>query len=96
MATTRFEVDEFTRENDFSLWRIKMKTLLVQQRLSSFIDEEAMAKLKGTDVEKDWDIEAKAHNVVLLSLGDEVLREVSCETQDLIVWEKWQVCMLLP
>ena len=77
MATTRFEVDEFTRENYLSLWRIKMKALLVQQRLSSIIDEEAMAKLKETDAEKDWDIEAKAYNTVFLSLGDEVLREVS-------------------
>ena len=91
MATMRFEVDKFTGENDFSLWRIKMKALLVQQGLSSAIDEEAMAKLKQTDVEKAQDIEAMAHSAILLSLGDDVLREVSGETQTLPVWEKLQV-----
>ena len=90
MATARFEVDKFTGENDFSLWKIKMKALF-QQGLSSAIDEEAMAKLKETDTEKARDIEAKAHSAILLSLADKVLREVSGETQDLPIWEKLQV-----
>ena len=52
MATTNFEVDKFTGENDFTLWRIKMRALLVQQGLSVAIDEEAMTKLKQADEEK--------------------------------------------
>jgi len=38
MGKTKFDIDKFTGDNDFSLWRIKMKALLVHQGL-----EEALA-----------------------------------------------------
>ena len=88
MATTKFEVDKFSGENDFSLWRIKMKALLVHQGLSTAIDVEALGKLKASDANKAREIDSKAHSAILLSLGDEVLREVSKEKEALAIWEK--------
>ena len=32
--TTKFEVEKFDGRNDFNLWRVKMRALLVQQGLS--------------------------------------------------------------
>ena len=50
-----------------------MKALLVQQVLSTAIDEQTMVKLKQSNEDKTDDIEEKAHNAILLSLGNEVL-----------------------
>ena len=70
MAMATFEVDKFTRDNDFSLWRINMKALLVHQGLSSAIDGDAMIKLKELDKDKVLEVKSKAHNAILLSLGN--------------------------
>ena len=84
----KFEVNKFSGDNDFSLWRIKMKALLVHQGLSTAIDAEALGKLKASDANKAREIDSKAHSAILLSLGDEVLREVSKEKEALAIWEK--------
>ena len=31
MPSTKYEIEKFTRVNDFGLWRLKMKALLLQQ-----------------------------------------------------------------
>ena len=33
LSATRFEIDKFNGKNDFSLWHVKMRALLVQQGL---------------------------------------------------------------
>lgn len=93
MASARFEIDKFTGTNDFGLWRIKMKALLVQQGIYQAIDREELEEL-GDDKKKIREIEAKAHNAILLSLGDEVLREVSDETTAINLWEKLSLIYL--
>lgn len=37
MDSTKFKAEKFTEKNDFNLWRIKMKTLLIQQGFSDAI-----------------------------------------------------------
>ncbi|KAI0527473.1 hypothetical protein KFK09_003074 [Dendrobium nobile] len=86
MLMQRFEIDKFKKKNDFSLWRIKMKALLVHQGLSDAIFEENLAAF--TDMAKAREIQLKAHSISLLSLGDEVLREVAKEGTTLEVWRK--------
>ncbi|RVW55028.1 Retrovirus-related Pol polyprotein from transposon TNT 1-94 [Vitis vinifera] len=61
MSSQKFEVEKFNGSNDFTLWKLKMKALLVQQ---------------------------KAHSAILLSLADEVLREVADETTVVGLWRK--------
>ncbi|KAL6513040.1 E3 ubiquitin-protein ligase upl4 [Orobanche minor] len=85
MASGKFELEKFTGENDFNLWRIKIKALLVQQGVGAAIDQEALAAIDKTKVAE---IQSKAHSALILSLGDEVLREVSEETTALAVWGK--------
>ena len=59
MAFTRFEVDKFNGANDFDLWRIKMKALLVHYGISEAIEGEELENL-GDDKEKLKEIESKA------------------------------------
>uniref|UniRef100_A0A803NRR8 Retrovirus-related Pol polyprotein from transposon TNT 1-94 n=1 Tax=Cannabis sativa TaxID=3483 RepID=A0A803NRR8_CANSA len=87
MASTRFEVDKFSSTNNFGLWRIKMKALLVHQGIHQAVDKEELKEL-GEDKKKIKEIEIKAHSAILLSLGDEVLREVSDEGTAIGLWEK--------
>uniref|UniRef100_A0A803P371 Zinc finger, CCHC-type n=1 Tax=Cannabis sativa TaxID=3483 RepID=A0A803P371_CANSA len=85
MDAARFEIDKFNRTNDFRLWRIKMKALLVYNGISEAIDEESLKEIadEKKKKKKKKEIKTKAHNAILLSLGDEVLREVSSEDKAL-------------
>ena len=42
MGTTKFKVKKFTRSNDFGLWRLKIRALLVHQGL-----EDALKGISG-------------------------------------------------
>ena len=75
MASTKFEVDKIMGENNFSLWRIKMKALLVHQGFTTTISREELVSM--IDTSKATIIQEKALSAILLCLGDEVLREVS-------------------
>ncbi|PKU85424.1 Retrovirus-related Pol polyprotein from transposon TNT 1-94 [Dendrobium catenatum] len=63
-----------------------MKALLVHQVLSDAIFEENLAAV--TNRAKTREIQLKAHSIILLSLGDKVLREVAEEGTTLEVWRK--------
>lgn len=87
MGTTKFDIENFTGVNDFSLWQIKMKALLVHQGLEGAL--EGIAKLPNTLTEKEkQDLINKAHSTIILSLADEALREVAEETTAARVWLK--------
>ena len=38
--TTRFDLEKFNGDNDFYLWSLKMKAILIQQGLDSALDDE--------------------------------------------------------
>ncbi|KAH9668177.1 hypothetical protein KPL70_021322 [Citrus sinensis] len=77
MASTKLEVEKFTGENDFHLWRLKMRALLVHQRLDVTLDDESSSKkpMKGTEEELS-EVLDRAHSAIILSLVDGVLREM--------------------
>lgn len=92
----RFEAEKFTGKNDFGLWRIKMKALLVQQGLADALksekdsekDPEKEAVPDEKTAIKKQEISDRAHSTIVLSLADKVLREVSRETTAAGVWAK--------
>src|SRR3954471_23054695 len=87
MPSTKYEIEKFTGVNDFGLWRLKMKALLVQQGCLEALKGEAAMNAALTAAEKTNMIE-KAHSAILLSLGDKVLRQVSKETTASGLWVK--------
>ena len=61
---------------------MKMKAMLIQQGLSAALEEMQTDPKAGEELDekaklKLAEIHAKAHSVVILCLGDKVLREVS-------------------
>ncbi|XP_048420834.1 receptor kinase-like protein Xa21 [Pyrus x bretschneideri] len=83
--SVKYDIEKFNGRNDFSLWRVKMRAVLVQQGL--------LKALQGVEaLPQDWSAEEKedalnrAHSAIMLSLSDEVLREVDNETTAAGLW----------
>ena len=87
MSSAKFDLEKFNGENDFSLWRLKMKALLVHQGLAKALEGRDKLPQGLTDIQKNKILE-KAHSAILLCLGDEVLREVSEENTAAKIWLK--------
>ncbi|KAJ4708838.1 Retrovirus-related Pol polyprotein from transposon TNT 1-94 [Melia azedarach] len=74
MTTSKFDIEKFTGENDFNLWRIKMRALLVHQGLEEALEDADEISDILTEKEKR-DILKKAHSAIMLSLGDKLYRK---------------------
>lgn len=72
---TRYEVEKFDWYNSFSLWRMKMRALLVQQRLTKALMENKKLPTMMKEDERE-ELDLKAFNAIQLCLVDEVLRNV--------------------
>ena len=89
MGTSKFEVEKFTGENDFHLWRLKMRALLVHQGLEETLgDPRSEKKPSKFNDEEMQDALDKAHSTLILSLGDGVLREVGDQITAADLWKK--------
>ncbi len=87
MASHKFDIEKFNGSNDFTLWKVKMRAILVQQGCAVAIDGEGRLP-ENLKAEERAEILAKAHSAILLSLTDEVLREVVDETSAASLWRK--------
>ncbi|GJW05065.1 retrovirus-related pol polyprotein from transposon TNT 1-94 [Tanacetum coccineum] len=84
MTGAKFDIKKFDGTGDFGLWRIKMRTLLIQHGC------EAALEVLPADMEAEAkaELNKKAHSAVILCLGNKVLREVTGETTAAGVWTK--------
>lgn len=87
MASAKFDVEKFTGKNNFNLWRVKMLALLTHQECEMALEGEAKLPAELTSTQKNA-IMKKAYSILLLSLGDEVLGEVSGEKTADKLWAK--------
>ena len=85
--TIKFEVEKFDGKNDFSLWCVKMHALLVQQGLSKASKDREASPTMMFYEEKDRLME-KVHNVILLCLGNKILRKVAKKDTIAKLWLK--------
>ena len=87
LSATRFEIEKFNKKNDFSLWRVKMRALLVQQGLWKALKGKNALPVTLSKEEKE-DLLERAHSAIMLSLRDEVLREIVDEEIAIGLWLK--------
>ncbi|GKC55544.1 hypothetical protein Tco_1078289 [Tanacetum coccineum] len=85
MSSTKFDIVKFDETRDFALWKINMKYLLSQYKCES-----SLLATKPTRVaDTTWhEMLRSAHSVLILCLGDQVLREVNKETTAAGIWIK--------
>ncbi|GJX67378.1 hypothetical protein Tco_0303105 [Tanacetum coccineum] len=88
-SIAKFDVEKFDGSNDFGLWRVKMRCLLIQHGWEAALDPfpETMADAEKTAALKT-DVYKKAHSALLLCLDNKVLREVNKEDSAAGVWLK--------
>ncbi|GKD46374.1 hypothetical protein Tco_1271019 [Tanacetum coccineum] len=86
---SKFDVEKFDGSNDFGLWRVKMRCLLIQHGWETALDSfsETMADAEKTATLKT-DVYKKAHSALLLCLDNKVLREVNKEDSAAGFWLK--------
>ncbi|KAH9753276.1 hypothetical protein KPL71_015010 [Citrus sinensis] len=101
MASTIIDLKKFNGDNDFYLWSLKMRAILIQQGLDSALDDEQdpMAKKEkgegSSSLGRDQRIiNNKAHSTIILHISDEVLREVSKERSASGLWAKLEEMFL--
>ncbi|CAM8971845.1 unnamed protein product [Rhodiola kirilowii] len=87
MVSTKVEVDRFDGKGDFSLWRQRMRAILVQMKVVKALDGEKDFPATMTQDEKDEASEL-AYSTIILHLGDKVLREIAKEKTADKVWLK--------
>ncbi|GKC36843.1 zinc finger, CCHC-type containing protein [Tanacetum coccineum] len=72
-SITRFDIEKFDGKNDFGLWQIKMRALMVQQGCDAAL--ETLPADIGTGEKAT--LMKKAYNTLILCVGDRVLRDVT-------------------
>lgn len=87
MLSTRFDVEKFAGSGGFALWKIKMKALMtLQGTVASLEGEDKLpATMSATDKAS---ILERGFSTIILSLGDEVLRQVRTQTTAKGLWDK--------
>ncbi|GJS57082.1 zinc finger, CCHC-type containing protein [Tanacetum coccineum] len=83
-SITRFDIEKFDGKNDFGLWQIKMRALMVQQGCDAAL-ETLPADMEAGEKAA---LMKKAYSTLILCLGDRVLREVTKETTAAGIWTK--------
>jgi len=75
----KFDVEKFNYRNDFNMWHIKVRALVVQKSLFKALKSVDNFSKKMDDEEKE-DLTRWINSVIQLCLSDEILREVAKET----------------
>jgi hypothetical protein len=87
MQSSKFEVEKFSGKNNFELWKLKMRDLLVQQGLQKALA--GKSKKPTTMTEWEWeDLDAKALSTIRLCLADDVLFNIVGEDTTSGLWSK--------
>jgi len=75
----RWDIEKFTGSNNFGLWKVKMRAILIQQKCVETLKGEAQMQAHLTLAEKT-EMNDKAISAIIQCLGDKVFREVARET----------------
>lgn len=76
MGFSNIEIECFDGKRDFSVWRERMKAILVQMKVAKVLYENKPLSdtMKPGEIEE---IQELAYNIIILYLSDKVIREVS-------------------
>lgn len=70
MVTQKLGVEKFIEENDFHLWKLEIRALLVHQGIKKVIrDAQSSKKINKIKHKNMQDAMDKAHSTIIVSLG---------------------------
>ncbi|GJS21006.1 zinc finger, CCHC-type containing protein, partial [Tanacetum coccineum] len=83
-SITRFDIKKFDGKNDFGLWQIKMRALMIQQECDAALETLPADMEAGENIA----LMKKTYSTLILCLEDWVLREVTKEITTAGIWMK--------
>eukprot|EP00253_Pinus_taeda_P017110 PITA_17110 len=84
MSNAKVKVEKFIGKSNFSLWKLKVRDLLMQQGLHKALD--GATKRPATMTDSNWeDLDARALSTIRLCLADEVLFNIVEESTTSVV-----------
>jgi hypothetical protein len=90
MQSSKFEVEKFSGKNNFEIWKLKMRDLLVQQGFQKAL--EGKSKKSTTMKNEEWeDLDAKSLSTIRLCLADDVLFNIVGEDTTSGLWSKMEI-----
>jgi hypothetical protein len=90
VQSSKFEVEKFSGNNNFGLWKLKMRDLLVKQGLKKVLAGKTK-KLTNMTNEDYEDLDARALSTISLCLADEVLFNIVGEETTTGLWNKLEI-----
>ncbi|CAJ2638177.1 unnamed protein product [Trifolium pratense] len=84
---SKWEIEKFTGKNDFGLWKVKVRTILTQQKCVEALLGISNMPNTLSNAEKS-EMNDKVLSVIILCLADNVLREVAKEKTAAAMWTK--------
>ena len=87
MGLSKIDIENFDGKGDFSMWKKKMRAVLIQQKCAKAISDPSKFPevMKSS---KKHEIMENPYSLLILNLVDNVLRQVDEEETALKVWTK--------
>jgi len=89
---SKWDIEKFTGDNDFGLWKVKMEVVLIQQKCEKTLKGEGTLSITMSRAEKTEMVD-KARSAIVLCLGDKVLREVAKEPTATLMCQSLNICI---
>lgn len=86
-SITRYDIEKFDGKGDYTLWKAKIIASLGQQKAISALTDPTNLPATLTVAEKEY-MEITAYGTVVLSLSDNVLRELIDQEAAYNMWLK--------
>ena len=84
---SKLDIEKFTEDNDFGLWKIKMEAVLIQQMCQKALKGQGALPVTMSRAEKTEMVD-KARSAIVLCLKDKFFREVAKEPTATSMWSK--------
>lgn len=76
IMVSNWQIERFFRENGFELWKVKMQTILIQEKCIEILKDETLMHARSRQAEKIKVVD-KSISVIIVCLMDKFLREVA-------------------
>jgi hypothetical protein len=86
---SKWDIEKFTSDNDFGLWKVKMEAVLIQQKCEKALKGEGVLPVTMSRAEKTEMVD-KARCAIVLCLRNKVSREVVKDTIAALMWSKFE------
>ena len=90
---SNFIIEKFDRKGDFTLWKRKIKAVLMQQKVDLAIRKEANFTASVTEFQRN-EMKKMAYNTVFLHLSNSITKECGDSEDPATIWKRLDELLL--